>query len=165
MRVFFSFLHKSIIILSWICGEDERKDNLLLVITSWRSNYFCYLFSEDRQDNLGHFQTSSRMNGEGVTGGELVREEVSLRREMQRRPEHSFHFSIASLLFSSHRDWACCLLPSVSQPSPDHLLPSSSSPRAKGKEKRRRVPTASDPEKRKRRKGAQGLIVRPLASS
>ena len=32
-----------------------------------------------------------------------VREE-SLRREMQRRPEHSFHFSIASLLFSSHRD-------------------------------------------------------------
>ena len=56
---------------------------------------------------------------------ELVREEVSLRREMQRRPEHSFHFSIASLLFSSHRDWACCLLPSVSQPSPDHvaLLP------------------------------------------
>merc|ERR1712048_310873 len=64
-------------------------------------------YGKKRKDNLlgdqekeGHFQTSSRMNGEGGTGGELVREEVSLRREMQRRPEHSFHFSIASLLFA-----------------------------------------------------------------
>ena len=75
------------------------------------------------------------MNGEGVTGGELVREEVSLRREMQRRPEHSFHFSIASLLFSSHRDWACCLLLTVSQPSPDHLSPPSLFARARRKKR------------------------------
>ena len=76
---------------------------------------------EEETPAVGTLPQAAKEIHQKLSHRRLVREEVSLRREMQRRPEHSFHFSIASLLFSSHRDWACCLLPSVSQPSPDHV--------------------------------------------
>ena len=150
---------------------DSKKGNTSRswLSASWKI-HFLALMKKPRPDNSLTSSTSSRWIYWWWKRCELVREEVSLRREMQRRPEHSFHFSIASLLFSSHRDWACCLLPSVSQPSPSGLSFQLPFARAKGMEEEvereqealKKETGARRPEKKEKKETDVGLRNRKV---